>query len=227
MTVTRHSAARSRTADRWRLLAAAEVALAVVAVVTDVLVPTLVLLALAAASLAVRRAHPASLGLRPVERPHHLSGLMLLFALGWSLLHLALLEPVLRHLTGEHQDTSDFADLQGNIAMLLLLLVLGWTLAAVGEELAYRGFVLTRLTELFGGSRAAVVLSVLLSSVLFGLAHTEQGVVGVALAGIDGAAYAALRLRYRTLWAPVLAHGFIDTLGFLTFFLVGPIQGWW
>lgn len=36
-----------------------------------------------------------------------------------------------------------------------------------------------------------------------------------------------LRLRYGTLWAPVLAHGFNNTLGFVTFFLVGPVHGLW
>ena len=227
MTTTRQQAAASTATTRWRWLAALEVALATVAVLTDLLLPTLVLLVIAGVGLAVRREGLRSLGVRAARRPWRLAGLMLAFALGWSLLHLALLEPVLRHLTGEAQDTSDFTELQGNVAMLALLLVLGWTLAAIGEEVAYRGFLLTRITEVLGGGRSAVLLGVLLSSALFGLAHTEQGLVGVVLATVDGAAYAALRLRFGTLWAPVLAHGFIDTLGFIAFFLVGPVQGWW
>ena len=51
---------------KWTLLAAVEVGLAVLVVVGDVLQPTLVLLVLASASLAVRREGPASLGF---ERP--------------------------------------------------------------------------------------------------------------------------------------------------------------
>ena len=35
--------------------------------------------------------------------------------------------------------------------------------------------------------------------------------------------FSALRWRFRTLWAAVLAHGFNNTIGLVTFFLVGPI----
>ncbi|HSJ35019.1 MAG TPA: CPBP family intramembrane glutamic endopeptidase [Acidimicrobiia bacterium] len=72
-----------------------------------------------------------------------------------------------------------------------------------GEEVAYRGYILTRMSELLTG-RWCIWAAVLLSSGLFGLAHTEQGAVGVALAFIDGFAF-ALRLRTGTLWAAILA----------------------
>jgi membrane protease YdiL (CAAX protease family) len=71
------------------------------------------------------------------------------------------------------------------------------------------------------------VVSVLASSVLFGIAHTEQGLVGVAIVTIDGIAFSVLRHHYRTLWASALAHGFNNTIGFVAFFLVGPIHGFW
>jgi hypothetical protein len=38
---------------------------------------------------------------------------------------------------------------------------------------------------------------------------------------------ALLRYRYGALWASILAHGFLDTIGFATFFVVGPIYGLW
>jgi len=62
---------------------------------------------------------------------------------------------------------------------------------------------------------------------LFGVAHTEQGLIGVVIVTIDGLAWGVLRLRCQTLWAPILAHGFNNTLGFVTFFLVGPVHGFW
>jgi CAAX protease family protein len=63
--------------------------------------------------------------------------------------------------------------------------------------------------------------------VFFGLAHSEQGVVGVVAVAIDAVAFSVLRYRYKTLWASVLAHGFNNTIGFVAFFLVGPIHGFW
>lgn len=77
---------------------------------------------------------------------------------------------------------------------------------------------MTRLRQLTG---------VIGSSVLFGLLHTEQGVVGVVAAGLAGAVFCVLRQRCRTLWAPILAHGFDDTIGFTWFFFFGPFHGLW
>ena len=52
-----------------------------------------------------------------------------------------------------------------------------------------------------------------MTSVLFGLLHSEQGVVGVVAVALDGVVFCALRVYFGTVWAPVLAHGFNNTLG--------------
>ena len=44
---------------------------------------------------------------------------------------------------------------------------------------------------------------------------------------LDALFFSALRLHYRSLWAAVLAHGFGNTLGLVTFFAVGPVRGLW
>ena len=65
------------------------------------------------------------------------------------------------------------------------------------------------------------------SAVLFGLAHTEQGAIGVALTFLDAVVFSVLRLRYRTLWASVVAHGANNTIGLVAFYFVGPLHGLW
>lgn len=62
---------------------------------------------------------------------------------------------------------------------------------------------------------------------LFGLAHSEQGVIGIVVVTFDACFFSWLRYWYRTLWAAVLAHGFNNTIGLVTFFFVGPIYGLW
>jgi uncharacterized protein len=171
------SAGRSRPGI-WRLVAGVEVVLAATAVLLDLAVPTLVVLGLMVVSLLVRRQRLAAMGFSRVPRPWAFAGKMLAFAAGWTLVNLGLLMPLENRLTGTRQDMSEFMALRGNVAMLVTLLVLSWTVAALGEELAYRGFVLTRLTELIGSTRLRVAVAVLLSSVLFGFAHAEQGLVG-------------------------------------------------
>jgi membrane protease YdiL (CAAX protease family) len=217
-----------RRGAAWTIAAAVEVVLAIVAVATDRVVPTLVLLVLAAVSLAARREGPWTLGFRRLANPGRVAAEILGLTVAWSLVQLAVIMPVLNHLTGDRQDLSQFDGLQGDLAMLLGLLALSWTLAAVGEELVYRGYVPTRVRDVVGPGRAGIVAAVLVSSMLFGLAHTEQGTIGVVVTFLDALFFSAIRLRYDdNLWAPVLAHGFNNTLGLVAFFLVGPIYGFW
>ncbi len=103
-------------------------------------------------------------------------------------------------------------EITGNIQVALLTLLLVWTFAAFGEEIAYRGYLLTRAAESGGGSPAAYWCAMVVVSVLFGYGHYYKGASGIfdsAVAGlILGAAYL---LSGRNLWASILAHGFIDT----------------
>ena len=209
-----------------RIVLAIEVTAASVAVILDLAIPTFVLLAMMGLSLWYRGEGFRSLGVRPITTPH-LVRKMLAFAAGWSLLQLALIMPVANHLSGTKTDLTEFANVEGNVGLLLGLLALSWTLAAVGEELAYRGYVLTRTRELIGSSRYGTAAAVLVSSLLFGIAHSEQGLVGVLAISLDAVAFGLLRRRYDTVWASALAHGFNNTLGFLAFFFVGPIHGFW
>lgn len=225
-TSTRELPATSSRRRLWAAVAAVEVLVAATVVLADLGIPTLVLLGLAGLSLAVRRQGPGSLGVHRMAGPE-LAVKMLGLAVLWSLFQLAVTMPIANHVSGSRQDVSGFADVEGNLGLLVTLLLLSWTLAAFGEELAYRGFLLTRLHQALGSGRAGMVVSVLVSSLLFGVAHNEQGVVGVAVVSLDAIAFCVLRLHYGTLWAPVLAHGFINTLGFLTFFAIGPVYGFW
>lgn len=211
----------------WRLVAAVEVAVAAAAVLADWFIPAVVLLAMAAVSLLLRRRGPKSLGFHRPDHPWRLVAQMAMFAVAWTVFNVAVLIPVTNHVSGTRQDVSAFADLQGNLGLLAVYLSASWVLAAFCEEVAFRGYLLTRLTELLGPGRLQRVVAVLGSSVLFGLIHTEQGVVGVVAAALAGVAFSVLRYRCRTLWAPVLAHGFDDTLGFVWFFFFGPFYGLW
>ncbi len=214
-----------RASRRWTILTAVEIVAASCAIIADLAIPTLVLLAMAGVSMVVRGDRPASFGFRGASG--RLAGKMLAFAAAWSVFQLAVTMPIANHLSGTRTDLSAFDDLQGNLAMLLGLLVLSWTLAAVGEELAYRGYLQTRMATLFGAGSLGVVLAVVLSSILFGIAHSEQGIVGVVVIALDGVAFSVVRYRHGTLWASVLAHGFNNTIGFIAFFFVGPIYSLW
>jgi membrane protease YdiL (CAAX protease family) len=214
---------------RWRIVAAVEVGLAVLVVVGDVLLPTLVLLVLAGVSLAVRRDRPASLGFRRPPDWGRVVATVAGVTVLWTCVQLTVIIPVLEHATGQRQDFDTFEGLQGDPVTLAVLLVASWVLAALGEETAFRGYLQVRIAQLVGPDRAgAVVVAAVGSAVLFGLIHLEQGAVGVGATFADALLFSWLARRSPAgLWAAVLAHGFNNTLGLTAVFLVGPIHGLW
>ena len=72
------------------------------------------------------------------------------------------------------------------------------------------------LARCLGMSRAAWVASLVISSILFGLIHIRTGPGGVLTTGMNGAVLAGLYLLSgRSIWAPYVAHGLANTIGFL------------
>ena len=140
-----------------------------------------------------------------------------LVGLGYQLVGTSVVEPLIARLTsGSLPDVSQFRPLVGDEAQLVFWLTLSWTLAAVVEELAYRGWILTRCVEIGGHSREAWVAGVAVSSVLFGIVHAYQGLSGMIATGLTGVVFGATYLATgRNLWTAIIAHGTLDTAGFV------------
>ena len=97
-----------------------------------------------------------------------------------------------------------------------------WTFAAFGEEIGYRGYLLTRTADIGGRSKSAYWIAVLVVAVLFGYGHYYKGRSGIVDSGMAGVILgAAYVLSGRNLWVCILAHGFIDT-----FAIVALYFGW-
>ena len=132
--------------------------------------------------------------------------------------------PVLTSAFGEAPQVARFADLPGNLPLLLTLLPVAWLIAAFGEEIFFRGFLMTTIAEVLGGSRVAWILAVIAQAVAFGLIHAYQGPAQAISIGIGGAVYgAAFLLSKRNLWPLILVHGVNDTLGLILLYS-GVIQ---
>ncbi len=132
--------------------------------------------------------------------------------------------PVLTSAFGEAPQVARFADLPGNLPLLLTLLPVAWLIAAFGEEIFFRGFLMTTIAEVLGGSRVAWISAVIAQAVAFGLIHAYQGPAQAISIGIGGAVYgAAFLLSKRNLWPLILVHGVNDTLGLILLYS-GVIQ---
>lgn len=113
----------------------------------------------------------------------------------------------------EAADTSGFNWLSGNLGGLMLALPAVWIASSFGEEVVYRGFLMTRLAEAAGASRAAWAGSLFVSAVVFGLIHYTWGVAGMVQTGFMGLALGGAWLRSgRNLWVTIGAHAIVDTV---------------
>ena len=130
-------------------------------------------------------------------------------------------EPAVARLTtGELPDVSQFRGLVGNELLLAFWLALSWTLAACLEEMGYRGWILNRFAEVGQFSRGAWIVGMLASSVLFGIVHSYQGVSGMITTGLTGLVFGGIYLATgRNLTAAIVAHGSLDTVGFVMMYL--------
>jgi len=129
-------------------------------------------------------------------------------------------QPLLTRLFGKPPDLSNFAAVKGNLRFALVMIALLWVLAAFGEELVYRGYLMNRVADLIPGTSTGWIVSLFLISALFGFAHYQQGLTGIIEEGSDGLILGLLYLACRrNLAIPIVAHGVCDTIDIALLFL--------
>lgn len=181
-------------------------------------VPILVLLGLV--SIRLRNGGLSAMGFK---RPRSWTRLVPI-ALAAAALRIVLGEFVIDPLTGRFWPPATApagADaITGSLKDALLWLLIVWGFAAFGEEIAYRGYLLTRAADVGGRSPAAYWVGMVVVSVLFGYGHFYKGPAGIVDSGFAGLILgSAYLLTGRNLWTSILAHGFIDTFGVTVLYL--------
>ena len=110
---------------------------------------------------------------------------------------------------------------EGELQSFGWILVFALTMFLVGlnEELVMRGAVLHLFLDKFQKTKAGVLLSIILSSAIFGAAHLFNIVSGVSVmsavsqaaqATLLGILFAAIYLRCGNLWITIIAHAVMD-----------------
>lgn len=110
-------------------------------------------------------------------------------------------------------DMSGYAYLKDNIGMLVLTLIGVYIVSSFGEEVIYRGFLINRISQIGMGTKKAVWIAVILSSLIFGFAHYEWGPMGIGQTTLMGLALGICYIKLKKrLWILVLAHAYMDTI---------------
>lgn len=136
-----------------------------------------------------------------------------------ELLELFVSQPILVRLLRKQADLSKFHDLTGNLKLTGLYILLAWIVAAFGEEMIYRGYLMNRVADLWNRTRTAWIVSLVVVHIVFGLAHRYQGWTGVVDEGLMGVLLAILYLRTgRNLAVPIIAHGIQDSIDLILIF---------
>jgi membrane protease YdiL (CAAX protease family) len=118
--------------------------------------------------------------------------------------------------TAPVSDQSEYNPISGNLPLLLGMLAAAWTTAAFGEEMLFRAFMINALGRPFQQTRVTVALTVVGSSVIFGLAHFAWGWMGVLETTLFGLVLGTIYVRSgRNLWVTIIAHGLANTAKFL------------
>lgn len=110
-------------------------------------------------------------------------------------------------------DLSQYAFLKGNIGLLILSLLGVYIVSSFGEEVVYRAFLIGRFSQVFPDGRWKSALVILMSALLFGLAHYTWGPVGIFQTSLMGLLLAIGYLYWgRNLWVNIWCHVLMDTL---------------
>lgn len=133
------------------------------------------------------------------------------------------LRRLVTQLVHQQPNLEAFRQIEGNVTVLLSGLCIVWTVAAFGEELLFRGFLLNTIPRLFPErfptEKTKWGISLVVTSVIVGIGHAYQGPTGMILTGIIGFCFGLIYLTSkRNLWPSILTHGLYDTVAFLILF---------
>ncbi|HEY5712173.1 MAG TPA: type II CAAX endopeptidase family protein [Allosphingosinicella sp.] len=121
------------------------------------------------------------------------------------------MKAVVMPLLGADPINQAYHHLVGNTAALPAMLYLIIVGAGFGEEVVWRGWMFERLGRILGTSAGAKAAIVVISAVLFGLAHyPEQGLPGVQQAVIFGLVFGGIFAVSGRLWMLICAHAAFD-----------------
>jgi uncharacterized protein len=155
----------------------------------------------------------ASLGLaRPRNWMVAIAGTVALYLVNMALSEWAV--PAIAGIFKPQAQVSFLEYVRGNLGGFVLWVAIGWIVGGFIEECLFRGFLLTRVSQLFANPAAGVAVGIISQAVLFGSLHLYGGAFAFIYATVfalaNGIFYVLLG---RNLWPLIVVHGVVNTVG--------------
>lgn len=114
--------------------------------------------------------------------------------------------------TFEEPDIGLYDFIKENKWQYFFILIMGWLVGGLYEEIVFHGFIFTRLEKMIQGAYSTYI-SFVLTACIFGAYHYQLGTLGLINALIIGSVYLALFLFFkRNLWYSIICHGVYNTI---------------
>jgi len=118
------------------------------------------------------------LGLKRNGLTAHTFVVGILSALLWIAFNKWVYHPFITHFFAVEPYT-EYDFIRNKLATLLITIIAAWIIGGFYEEIVFRGFIQTTIQEWFKKFKFPFWLAGLLTSILFGLYHWQQGIFGV------------------------------------------------
>jgi uncharacterized protein len=117
-------------------------------------------------------------------------------------------------------DLGDFATIKNNTPKYIFMIIMGWIVGGLYEELVFRGYIFSTIEKIFASPKATLI-SFMVTNIIFALYHVQLGIIGVLNALIAGLVYHSLMLYFkRNMWYAIFCHAIFDTIA-LTYIYAG------
>jgi len=109
-------------------------------------------------------------------------------------------------------DYTEYNFIQNHLSNFLLITIAAWIIGGFYEEIIFRGFIQKTIENWFNNEHSFLFAG-LLTSLLFGLYHWQQGFLGIMSATFGGLFWTYLLKRFGgNLWYPIVSHAIFDTI---------------
>jgi uncharacterized protein len=122
--------------------------------------------------------------------------------------------PIIRHFFGfDISSYTEYDFVRKSPLIFSIILLTSWVVGGFYEELAFRGFIHSRIQRLTTKWPHSFWIAAVCSSIIFGIYHWQQGIFGIVHATIAGFCWVLLVRHFKgNLWYAIISHAAYDTI---------------